>query len=173
MILCTLGLSLLTYSGSPSVLSTPSLSIQPGISSFSQSLSPQSRPSWWLIGMSCTPFPTLWKNASVLLRVRLQFLWNVCDDLFWLTILEKVLLSKTLTVVLCKSVLPLFSPFSKGQLNICLKVTTKEFNQNPGHPSQMESNWLVSVSFPLPKNYLSFRLIADFMFLSVHQILRQ
>ena len=72
LILCNLGLSLLTYSGSPSVLSTSSLSIQPGISSFSQSfVPPHSRPSWWLIGMSCTPFPTLWKNASVLLRVRL------------------------------------------------------------------------------------------------------
>ena len=100
----------------------PQPSSQPGVSSFSRSLSQHNpAPAKWFIGTSCTLFPTLEKNGSVLLPVRLQFLWNVCDDLFWLTIPEKDLLSETPSVVFYKSALLLFAPFPKGQLSTCLQ----------------------------------------------------
>lgn len=83
-------LTLPSYSGLPSSLCTLSLWLGQE-SALSQILCPtQSCPSQGSIGMRCILFPTLKKNSSVLIAIRFQCLWNLCDDLFWLSTFEKV-----------------------------------------------------------------------------------
>lgn len=85
------------------------------------------------------------------LSLRLQFLWNLCDDLFWLSNMEKFLLSEILKTVLHKAALLHFALFPKSQLNICPQrfgSYHSQLRKKPGQPSQIEVNLLASVVFP-------------------------
>lgn len=112
---------------------------------------PQSRPSQWFIGMSCTLFPILWNNFSVLLPITPQFLWNLCGNCSaWVS--WRSFCSVKLRGWFCRK-LPCFSLFYFPKVKWThiprdLKVTTSEFSQNLAHPSQMEVDLLASIVFP-------------------------